>query len=57
VVAGYAAFPWLPYLLGNQPRPTIAGLVGLAAWLPMLVTAAEVTRMRRERALQARRNQ
>jgi signal transduction histidine kinase len=52
---GYFGFLWLGYLLGNEPAPSLAPSLALAAWLLVLLTAAEVLRMRRERALGAAR--
>lgn len=56
VVAGFVAFPWLPYLLGNAERPTWAALVALAAWLAVLISLGEVIRSRRDRAREAARS-
>lgn len=56
LVAGYFAFSWLGYLLGREPAPSLAGLVGLAAWLLVLATVAEVVRMRRDQAKDVERN-
>jgi signal transduction histidine kinase len=53
IVAGYVAFLWLPYLLGDEPAPSLAGAFGLAAWLIVLLFAAEFVRARKERALEA----
>ncbi len=53
LAAGLVAFLWLGYLLGREPPPSLAQAVGLAAWLLVLLTAAEVARARRERALEA----
>jgi signal transduction histidine kinase len=52
---GYAAFVWGGWLLGRQPRPNLAAALGVAAWLLVLGTAAEVARTRRERAAEAAR--
>jgi signal transduction histidine kinase len=54
-VAGFAIFPWLDYLLRDQPAPSPVGLAGLAAWLLVLLGAAEAIRIRRERAAEAAR--
>jgi signal transduction histidine kinase len=54
-VAGFAIFPWLDYLLRDQPPPSPVGLAGLAAWLLVLLGAAEAIRIRRERAAEAAR--
>ena len=56
IAGGYAAFLWLPYLVGAEPKPpTVGAVVGLAAWLLVLGTVAEIVRIRRERALEAAR--
>jgi signal transduction histidine kinase len=52
-VAGFGIFPWLDYLLRDQPGPSLAGLAGLAAWLLVLLGVAEGIRIRRERAAEA----
>jgi signal transduction histidine kinase len=53
--AGFAAFPWLDFLVRNEPAPSLASLVALAAWLLVLLGAAELVRIRRERAAEATR--
>lgn len=52
---GYVSFLWLPVLAGNTNGPGAAEIVGLAAWLLVLGTAAEVARARRDRAFERRR--
>jgi signal transduction histidine kinase len=52
---GYAAFVWGAWLLGRQPWPNPAAALGVAAWLLLLGTAAEVARTRREQAAEAAR--
>jgi signal transduction histidine kinase len=47
-------FPWLPYVLGIEPAPTSTGLFGLAGWLLVLATVAEMAHVRQQRALRAR---
>jgi signal transduction histidine kinase len=54
-VAGFGIFPWLDSLLRNQPGPSLAGMAGLAAWLLVLLGAAEAIRIRRERTAEAAR--
>ncbi len=54
-VAGFVLFPWLDYLLRNQPGPSLVGIAGLAAWLLVLLGAAEGIRIRRERTAEAAR--
>lgn len=53
---GYVGFLWLPSLLGDERSPTLAEALGLAAWLLVLLLAAEFVRGRRERAIEAVRN-
>jgi signal transduction histidine kinase len=55
LAAGYAGFLWLPYLLDREPAPSLEGILGLAAWLLVLLSAAEFVRVRRERAVEAAR--
>lgn len=55
LVAGFVSFPWLPYFLGNTSAPSVAHILGLAAWLLVLGTVAEVVRVRQERATEAAR--
>ncbi len=55
LAAGFVSFPWLPYLLGNGPAPTYAGIFGLAGWLLVLATIAEMARARQQRAMQTAR--
>jgi signal transduction histidine kinase len=50
---GYFGFAWLPYLLGREGAPSLAASLGLAAWLLVLLSAAEFVRVRRERGLEA----
>jgi signal transduction histidine kinase len=54
-VLGFGIFPWLDHLLRNQPGPSLAGVAGLAAWLLVLLGAAEAIRIRRERMAEAAR--
>jgi signal transduction histidine kinase len=47
---GFVCFPWLPYLVGDEPDPpSWLALGGLAAWLLVLLTVGEIIRVRRER--------
>jgi signal transduction histidine kinase len=55
LASGYFGFLWLPYLLDLEPAPTVAAALGLAAWLLVLLSAAEFVRVRRERAFEAAR--
>jgi signal transduction histidine kinase len=54
-VIGFSVFPWLDYLLRDQPGPSLVGMAGLAAWLLVLLGVAEAIRIRRERAVEAAR--
>src|SRR5436190_17196515 len=53
---GYVAFLWLPVLTGSERSPNLAMALGLAAWLGLLATGAEIVRVRRERAAEAERS-
>jgi signal transduction histidine kinase len=55
LVSGYVGVLWLGYLLDRGPAPSLAAILGLAAWLLVLLFAAEFVRVRRERALEAAR--
>ena len=55
LVAGFFGFTWLAYLLDREPAPSTAAVVGLAAWLLVILSAAEFIRVRRERAVEAAR--
>ena len=49
---GFVSFPWLDYVLRDRPAPPIANLVGLAAWLLVVLGAGLILRTRRERVAQ-----
>jgi signal transduction histidine kinase len=53
--AGFAIFPWLDFLVRDGQAPSFAVLAGLAAWLLVLLGAAEIVRFRRERVTEAAR--
>jgi signal transduction histidine kinase len=56
LVVGYPLFVWLPSLIGRDERPpSAAGAIGVAAWLLVLGTVAEIARIRRERRIEAER--
>lgn len=55
LVVGYFSFLWLPHLVGIEPSPTLGQVVGLAAWLLVLLAATENARTRRERAFELAR--
>ena len=54
-LAGWLAFPWLPYLAGNDDRPSLAGTLGLLAWLLVLLGFGEIARVSKARAAEAQR--
>ena len=54
-VVGFAIFPWLDYLLRDEHTPAIANLVGLAAWLLVILGTGVIVRSRRERIVEAAR--
>jgi signal transduction histidine kinase len=54
IVAGYVGSLWLAPLVWRQPLASLDGALILGGWLAMLVVAAEVVRMRRERVAVAR---
>jgi signal transduction histidine kinase len=54
-VAGFALFPWLDFLIRDRGAPSLVALLALAAWLLVLLGAAEIVRVRRERAAEAAR--
>jgi signal transduction histidine kinase len=53
VAAGYLATVWLAPLAWNKPVASASTALFLAAWVAVLVIAAEALRMRRERAAEA----
>jgi signal transduction histidine kinase len=55
VLAGWALFLWLPAALGKTSGPTWLAALSIAAWLLLLLGAAEALRSRRERFAEARR--
>ncbi len=55
VVAGWALFLWLPPAVGTARTPSLLAAAALAAWLLVLLVAAEALRGRRVRELEARR--
>ncbi|HEX4220002.1 MAG TPA: sensor histidine kinase [Acidimicrobiales bacterium] len=54
IVVGYVGSLWLAPLVWGQPVATLDGALLLGAWLAVLVIAAEVVRMRRERMVEGR---
>jgi len=55
LAAGYFGFLWLPFLFGTDDAPSTTAIVGLAAWLLVILSAAEFFRVRRERGLETAR--
>jgi signal transduction histidine kinase len=56
IAGGWVLFLCLPWALGTGGRPTVPQAAGLAAWLLVLLAAAEVMRSRRERSAAMRRS-
>src|SRR6185437_68954 len=54
IVVGYVSSLWLAPLVWGRPLATLDGALILGRWLAVLVVAAEVVRMRRERVAEAR---
>jgi signal transduction histidine kinase len=54
LAAEFVLFPWLPAVLGNEPAPTPTNIFGLAGWLLVLATVAEMAHIRQQRRLRAR---
>jgi signal transduction histidine kinase len=55
LIAGYVVSLWLRPVIGTESWPSVGVAVGLAAWLLVLLFAAEFARARSERALEAAR--
>lgn len=54
LAAEFVLFPWLPYVLGNEPAPTSIEIFGIAGWLLVLTTVAEMAHIRQQRIMRAR---
>lgn len=54
LLAEFLLFPWVPYLIGNEPAPTATRILGLAGWLLVLATVAEIAHIRQQRILRLR---
>jgi signal transduction histidine kinase len=52
---GLITVPWFDYLFRDAPAPSFAVVAGLAAWLLVLLGAAEIVRIRGERVAEAAR--
>ena len=57
LAAEFVLFPWLPYVLGNEPAPSSTEIFGLAGWLLVLATIAEIAHIRQQRIMRAREEQ
>jgi signal transduction histidine kinase len=53
ILAGYLLFVVVVPATGAQPKPSLAWATGIAAWMLLFAAAAEIVRIRRERALQS----
>ena len=54
LAAEFVLFPWMPYFVGNEPAPTSTGLFGIAGWLLVLATVAELAHIRQQRLIRTR---
>jgi signal transduction histidine kinase len=54
LTAEFVLFPWLPHFLRNEPAPTPIAILGLAGWLLVLATVAEMAYIRQQRMIRAR---
>ena len=54
LAAEFVLFPWLPSLLGNEPTPTSTKIFGIAGWLLVLATVAEMAHIRQQRRMRIR---
>src|ERR687895_1091332 len=48
-------FAWLPGWVGDAPAPSLAKVIGVAAWIFVLAAAVELIAFRRERSVEAER--
>jgi signal transduction histidine kinase len=56
LVTGFVASGWLAPLVGTGRSPTLVASLGIAAWLLVMASVAEVARIRRERSAEAMAN-
>jgi signal transduction histidine kinase len=54
LAAAFVLFPWLPYFLEIEPAPTSTEIFGLAGWLLVLATVAEMAHIRQQRMMRTR---
>jgi signal transduction histidine kinase len=52
---GYVSFVYLTHVFGRDPAPTVANMLGVAAWLLVLYAGCEAVRITRERRVEAAR--
>ncbi len=55
LAAAYVGYLWLPPLVGHGSAPSLGFAVGIAAWLLLLATIAEVVRTQRNQGIERRR--
>lgn len=54
LAAEFVLFPWMPYVLGNEPAPTPPEMFGLAGWLLVGAAVAEIAHIRQQRMMRSR---
>src|SRR5207237_6132014 len=47
LLAGYPSFVWLAHYIGRDPPPSLGAILGVPAWLMVLLAVSEVVRSRR----------
>jgi len=53
LLCGYVLILWLPWLIGTKSAPGLGAILGVGAWLLVLLAAAEIVRVRRTGAIEA----
>ena len=53
LLAGYPLMLWLGWIVGTRPAPGIGSILGVAAWLFVLLAVSEIVRVRRTGAMEA----
>jgi signal transduction histidine kinase len=53
LVVGYVTFLWLGWVLGTKDAPSLPAVLGVGAWLLVLLAISEVMRVRRTNAAEA----
>jgi signal transduction histidine kinase len=56
LAVGYSSFMWLGWAIGVSGAPSLGEMLGVGAWLLVLLAVSEGVRTRRERALEAWRS-